>query len=663
MLGTGLGSRGESREQGERAGKGRLFGSVRALLLGVVLLVLVNAVVLFVAVEMPEQGWQIRGLHHLFDAGQHLGVGLCAAVGLAACGKLGLRYPRNLLLLAAFSFGIGALTLVEDASGFAHRLVPSAPGLGLWLVVTIVSGAVVLAAVVGRFSSRPWLRWGTALVGVAAMAVNHFILPDDYPGAHLFMAIAAVTLVASAFAGAPLPTWWPRVQRALPWTLASLFAASTLAIPPGNTLLLNMLRLEGAVVTPFLARMGAAGSGGDAHFPLEWEPWLRDRATAKAVSPTDAAILPEDGIVILLTIDSLRADVLADRRHDDRLPNLAALRDESVSFTEARAPGSQTVYTLAQMFMGTYYSMQYWTEIEGERDLWPHEDETRRFPEILAEAGVATANFATAKWLVNRFGIVRGFTEDEFVEPKRTRYTLTSRTIPKVIERLEQHRGGRLFIYTHALDAHFTVSPKKKKAEPLERYLANLELADARLGELRKAIERLGLSDRVVLIVSSDHGEAFGEHDTHHHRSTLYDELLRVPLIVHGPGIRKGEVDVPVTLMDLGPTILDLFGQPTPGHFMGQTLVPLLVGKKHDLKRPIAAEGRLKKALLFPDGYKAIVDDRHNTAEVYDLGRDREEAHNLLDSSQQALRRVQVLRMFFDTHEIRREGYSVPYRP
>ena len=639
------------------------LGGVRAAILSVCVLIAVNAAMLAIFVELPQQGWQLRGLHHLYDAGQHLAVGLVVAAAVAILRRVGLTTGRRgLLVLGAASLVVGSATLVEDLRGFAHDAVPAAPSFALWLLVTAVSAGVVVNAMLGTWLARPRWRWLAVSGGTAALALNHRILENDYPGAHLYLAAYGVTLIAFALANVPLPRWWSRVSAATPWILAASIASFTVLVPTGNALLLAMLRLEGSVVTPYFARIRQAGSGGDVSFPIEWEQWFRPRDETPPIAPKKPKGIPDDAIVILLTIDSLRADVLSEGEYDERLPHLAQLRDTSLDFTVARTPGSQTVYTIAQFFMGTYYSMQYWTKHPDIRDLWPHEDETVRFPELLADAGIPTVNFATTKWLGNEHGIVRGFTEDVFVEPAGTRYALTAQTVPRIIERLEQHAGGPLFIYTHALDAHYTVSPKKA-ADSFERYLSNLELVDASIGDLRAAIDRLGLAERTILIVSSDHGEAFGEHDTTRHRSTLYEELLRVPLLIHGPGVDPRAIDLPVSLMDLGPTILDIFGRPTPGSFMGQSLAAFLRGGRPRISRPIVAEGRLKKALFFPEGLKVIVDDRHNTSEVYDLKRDPSELENLLDASARASERVQVLRAFFEVHEIQREGYTVPFRP
>ena len=75
--------------------------------------------------------------------------------------------------------------------------------------------------------------------------------------------------------------------------------------------------------------------------------------------------------------------------------------------------------------------------------------------------------------------------------------------------------------------------------------------------------------------------------------------------------------------------MLDLFGASTPSHMMGQSLVPLLRGEDVQFERPIAAEGRLKPAMVFGDGIKVIRNLRRNTIEVYDLRRDPHQRHNL----------------------------------
>ena len=167
-----------------------------------------------------------------------------------------------------------------------------------------------------------------------------------------------------------------------------------------------------------------------------------------------------------------------------------------------------------------------------------------------------------------------------------------------------------------------------------------------------------------MLIVSADHGEAFGDHQTFEHAKTLYEELLHVPLLVMSPRFSPRKVEERVGLVDLGPTLLDLFQAPTPATFNGQSLVPLLMGKDVVFTRPLLAEGRLRTSLTEQDGFKVIEDPRRKVVEAYDLVADPGETRNVFDTepgrSDAALAK---LRAFFDARRLRDGGYEAPYKP
>jgi arylsulfatase A-like enzyme len=214
----------------------------------------------------------------------------------------------------------------------------------------------------------------------------------------------------------------------------------------------------------------------------------------------------------------------------------------------------------------------------------------------------------------------------------------------------------------HYLDSHFPFQKGGRRGSLFSRYLRSLGVVDGHLGEVRQAVARLGLAERTLFVVASDHGEAFGEHDSKFHGNTLYDELLRVPLIAAGAGVSQRRVDVPVSLIDLGPTILDWFGVPTPATFMGESLVPFLGGESRRFSRPIVAETGLKQAMLFDDGYKVIRDLRRKTLELYNLAEDPGELNNLSDAvDPDQDEHVLLLRSFFQVHTYREDGYRVPY--
>jgi arylsulfatase A-like enzyme len=111
-----------------------------------------------------------------------------------------------------------------------------------------------------------------------------------------------------------------------------------------------------------------------------------------------------------------------------------------------------------------------------------------------------------------------------------------------------------------------------------------------------------------------------------------------------------------VTLLDITPTILDVFGLPAPGAFMGQSLAPLLAGKPMRLDRPIAiCSARALDALYVPGGSMKVIFDRNrHTIEVYDLAKDPGELENLVNTSDgEAERAIEIARLFFDVHSRR----------
>jgi arylsulfatase A-like enzyme len=228
--------------------------------------------------------------------------------------------------------------------------------------------------------------------------------------------------------------------------------------------------------------------------------------------------------------------------------------------------------------------------------------------------------------------------------------------IPALIERLKRADERPVFSYQHYDDAHAPYDLAGKKATPFLSYLAEIAVVDTEIGKLLDFLESTGLAERTSIILSADHGEAFGEHGKQFHATTLYDELLRVPLYVRGPGIAPRRIDEPVTLMDIAPTILDGFGLPTPGAFMGQSLVPLLRGERVVFGRPVVAESdRGHRAMVFNDGIKLIADDKLHTLELFDLRRDPGEVENLADARHElANQRRALLDAFCDAHRLPR---------
>lgn len=144
------------------------------------------------------------------------------------------------------------------------------------------------------------------------------------------------------------------------------------------------------------------------------------------------------------------------------------------------------------------------------------------------------------------------------------------------------------FAHVHYMDPHapylarplrtIQFDPRTPESRPkiLRRYEEEVELADHAVGQVMDALRRLGLADRTAVLVTADHGEEFLEHGGWEHQTSLYEEVLRVPLVIRAPGrLPSGtRVGGRGSLVDLAPTILDLAGLPVPRAARGRSLLP-----------------------------------------------------------------------------------------
>ncbi|APR88125.1 Choline-sulfatase [Minicystis rosea] len=632
----------------------------------------------FVTRPYARTPMSVRANAMAVSAGYLLAIGAIAAAGVWAYRRFG---PRSRVVaygvLTAFSWAIGYVFYAEDLSGISDSLANRIPihALRMGALTFGLSLSVPIALAVGRHAVRRW-HWSLGLAEAAsAVVLNgiehdypeiHLFITQSYPGVHLLIAVLAGVVASVSFARAPIPAALkpaatPRTGAVLA-AVAAVWGALALVVQPSNAVQLDLQRYPGAALFPFLGALHA-GVPGTPNVPEGKGPWFADRSALPAIPPT-TAILPKDPIIILLGIDSMRADVLSNEKYREELPELFRIRDESVYFTNARSAGSSTAPSISSMFADVYYSQLYWTRTSGVDNslVFPHEDQSPRFPALLTQAGVYTLNSDGTSWLVNQNGIVRGFEEEE--SQRRGDYARAQQLLTPVMSRLKERAALPQFYFVHMLDAHSPYTSAGKRATPFLGYIAELSRIDKQIQRLTKMLEsNKRLLSRTCIIIMADHGEAFGEHGTQRHAVSLYDELLRVPLMVYLPGGKPRVVKDEVSTMDIAPTILDLMGVATPGRYMGQSLTGYLRGESPKLERPIAAEARLKRSMILPDGSKVIYDTKTHVVEIYDLARDPGEENNLYrEGDPLSASRLGALNAFFEVHTLRRPGYVVPYR-
>jgi hypothetical protein len=644
------------------------------LALGWLLAGLLNIVFEFLPGDVGKLRGAEAALAHAVDLGRHLGFGLISSCCVWLVQRwLPLPALLGWLAFAAFSCGLGALFLPTDLDALAERLSAASgvsPELGSALVVLAVSGAVPALAWLTRKRAwqRGWLRrglqvvWGLGALG--AFACNVSVSPGNNPSAHLYLSWLTAILAGSALPRLELPAR-PAARQRVPLLLlgAALALGSAWALfwRHSNSVMIQVARCPSSL--HLLAVLHADAGLDNLHAALAARagPFFEPRASLPPIAPSRARPAAARPLVVLLSIDSLRADLLGRAEGARYLPQLSALAQAGADFKNARAPGSMTKYTLSAISSGKYFSQQYWS---GTKNKMPSEDRSVHLASALTAAGVHTVAFPVTNWLMNEAGVLRGFERNQLqgdLLPGNDRWIDGRSLTAQLIAALELNADRPAFYWVHYLDSH---SPYVRggSGDPFQRYLLSLSNVDEYLGQVREAIARLGLTERTLLLVTSDHGEGFGDHGSRFHGNSLYEELLRVPFVAVGDSVVVRPIDVPVSLIDLGPTILDWFGVPTPPAFMGESLVPLLLGGSRRFARPIVAETGLKQSMTFDDGYKVIRDLRRATLELYDLKTDPGELTNLSDQiDTEHDEHVLLLRGFFQVHTYRENGYRVPY--
>lgn len=347
-----------------------------------------------------------------------------------------------------------------------------------------------------------------------------------------------------------------------------------------------------------------------------------------AETPADAAV--ERPNILLISVDTLRPDRLSCYGHRrpsspviDRLAREGALFENVVSST------SWTLPAHGAMFTGLVDSVHGCLETDTRLDESRH-----TLAERLSEAGYETVNIFSGPLLHPVFGLSQGFEHNidctgivgETLHALQTGVRMdnenvrqasvsvvTSPTLHASARNwLEENEKSPFFIFIHMWDPHYFyippppfdelfdrdyggtmdgrmffaggLTPEMPRAD-LEHVLAlydgEIAWTDHFIGRILADLRRLGLEESTVVMLLSDHGEEFYEHGLRGHRLALFEESIRIPLIVRWPGRVPAGLRLPdqASMIDVLPTLLDLAGVPVEGEVMGRSLAPLFEGR------------------------------------------------------------------------------------
>ncbi len=300
--------------------------------------------------------------------------------------------------------------------------------------------------------------------------------------------------------------------------------------------------------------------------------------------------------VLLLTIDSLRADMPWTGYPRAIAPNLTKLAEQSVVYSNAYALSSYTAKSVAgflsSRYPSTLYRSGYFFATYPKADTF--------LAEVLSAHGVATTSWHGHMYFRSA-GLEQGFGAWEFVpglvfDPE-TDNAITSQSMTELGIKLlskPEHTGKQFFAWAHYMDPHDQYNKHPESPDfgnkNRDRYDSEVFYTDLWLGKLLDFARAQTWWKDTVLIVSADHGEAFGEHGFYKHAFEIWDVLTRVPLLISGPGIAPKHISERRSHIDLAPTILDLMGVPPEPEFMGKSLLPELFGAAPEDREPILSE-------------------------------------------------------------------------
>jgi choline-sulfatase len=347
--------------------------------------------------------------------------------------------------------------------------------------------------------------------------------------------------------------------------------------------------------------------------------------------------------VLLLTIDSLRSDMPWAGYPRAIAPNLTKLAEQSVVYTNAYALSSYTAKSVAgfltSRYPSTLYRSGFFFATYPKSDLF--------LAEVLKKHGVPTTAWHGHAYFRSA-GFEQGFDTWQLVPGiefnAETDESITSQAMTELgmkLLRKPENTGKQFFAWAHYMDPHDQYN-KHPEASPefgnknRDRYDNEVFYTDLWLGKLLTWAREQQWWKDTVLIISADHGEAFGEHGSYKHAFEVWEVLTHVPFMISGPGIKPRRIEERRSHLDLAPTILDVMGFPPEPEFMGKSMLPELQGAAPDNREPILSEltedshNPLRRAFILGD-YKLLVFDGRKY-QLYNLSKDPSESTDLAES-------------------------------
>lgn len=391
----------------------------------------------------------------------------------------------------------------------------------------------------------------------------------------------------------------------------------------------------------------------------------------------------KDCNIVFVSFDALQAAHVGALGYPRNVtPTIDTVAGRSYGFRNAISVASWTVPASMTWFTGVFPSEHrmtnkfavYTADVQKRANLKELAPALITLAEILKQNGYVTGGFTGNAGVSGGFGYDQGFDTYFFEKGKFGGF---DRSVPKALEWLRENKDKKFFLFLHGYDVHgqhtpasgldyrfvdkdydkrYTGSEQEQEAlreEGLERgqltlrdadvrfwravYDEKINRADTRFKQFLAEFDKLGVREKTLFVLTSDHGTEFYEHRRFDHGFTLYDEQIHVPLFMKLPGQTAGKaVADRVSSIDVMPTLLDLLDVRVPEaarkQLRGTSLVPAMRGEP--VRRDVFSETdyRLytyKRSVITPDGWKLICTLESRSRELYDLTNDPGETKNL----------------------------------
>lgn len=325
--------------------------------------------------------------------------------------------------------------------------------------------------------------------------------------------------------------------------------------------------------------------------------------TSFTTTPRDLAFVPvpssvpADANIVLLTIDTTRADHLSSYGYTRATsPNLDALAQRGTRFVNSWAHAPSTRYSMPAILTGRLpLDVRYDTSIPGWPGLAP---QATTIAELMSAKGLVTGAFTNYWYFDASRRMNQGFTEYDNQNarlhsevgaegPAHTRGSSSQQQSDKAIDFIARHQAQRFFMWVHYYDPHHEYENHREVpvfgTDEVARYDNEIAFTDFHIGRVLNELKARGLDEKTIVIVTGDHGEGFGEHGIMLHGYHLYAAQTRVPMIMRIPGLAPQVTTSPVGHIDILPTLANLVGyaptDPLLTDAMGRSQLASLAGQ------------------------------------------------------------------------------------